>query len=141
MSQENLEIVRQLYEAVGRRDAVAVLSAYGPNVEIDFSGGPLASLMADTIYRGHDGIRKMIRDRYKDFENLEDCCQELFDAGERVISLVVTRGRGRSSGVDSEIRRYGVWTFRNDKIARIEWLYSRQEALEAAGVGEWRPPA
>ena len=107
MSQENVEIVRRVFEAVGRHDTEAVLSAYDPNVEVDFSGGPLASLMGDTVYRGYDGLRKMVRDRYVDFERVEDDCQELIDAGQRVISLVITRGRGRSSGIDSEIRQYG----------------------------------
>ena len=134
MSQENVEIVRRLYEAIGRHDTEAVLSAYDPNVEVDFSGGPLASLMADTVYRGHDGIRKMVRDIHVDFENVEDHCRELIDAGQRVIALVITRGRGRSGGVDAEIRQYGVWTFRNDKIARVDWFYNREEALEAAEI-------
>ena len=125
-----------MFEAVGRHDTEAVLSAYDPNVEVDFSGGPLASLMGDNVYRGHDGLRKIVRDRYMDFENVEDDCQELIDAGQRVISLVITRGRGRSSGIDSEIRQYGVWTIRNDKIVRIDWFYSRAEALEAAGLSE-----
>ena len=136
MSEENVEIVRRLFEAVGRHDTEAVLSAYDPNVEIDFSKGPLGSLMGDKVYRGHDGLRRMDRDRYLDFASFEDDCQELIDAGQRVISLVITRGRGRSSGVDSEFRQYGVWTIRDDKIARIDWFYSREEALKAAGLSE-----
>ena len=136
MSEENVEVVRRVFEAVGRHDTEAVLSAYDPNVEFDFSGGPLASLMGDKVYRGHGGMRKWVRDRYEDWENLEDDCQELIDAGQRVISLVITRGRGRSSGIDSEIRQYGVWTFRDDKIVRVAWFYSREEALEAAGLSE-----
>ena len=136
MSQENVEIVRRVFEALGRHDTEAILSAYDPNVKVDFSGGPLASLMGDNVYRGYDGLRKMVRDRYMDFERVEDDCQELIDAGQRVISLVITRGRGRSSGIDSEIRQYGVWTIRNEKIVRIDWFYSRAEALEAAGLTE-----
>jgi ketosteroid isomerase-like protein len=136
MSEENVEIVRRLFEAVGRHDTEAVLSTYDPNVEFDFSGGPLGSLMGDKVYRGHDGMRKWVRDRYEDWENLEDDCQELIDAGQRVIALVITRGRGRSSGIDTEIRQYGVWTIRDDKIVRVDWFYSREEALEAAGLSE-----
>ena len=136
MSEENVEIVRQVFEAVGRDDTEAVLSAYDPNVEFDFSGGPLASLMGDRVYRGHDGMRRWVRDRYEDWENIEDQCQELIDAGQRVISVVITRGRGRSSGVDTEIRQYGVWTIRDDRIVRVAWFYSREEALKAAGLSE-----
>ena len=60
--------------------------------------------------------------------------QELIDAGDKVISLVVTRGRGRSSGVETELRHYGVWTIRDAKIARVAWFYSREDALRAAGL-------
>ena len=92
--------------------------------------------MGDRVYRGHDGLRKMARDRYLDFESVEDDCQELLDTGQRVISVVITRLRGRSSGVEGEFRQYGAWTIRNDMIVRIDWLYSRAEALEAAGLSE-----
>jgi ketosteroid isomerase-like protein len=136
MSEENVEIVRRLYEAVGRHDTEAVLSAYDPNVEFDFSGGPLPSLLGDTVYRGHDGLRKMERDRYLDFERVEDDCQELIDAGQRVVSLVITRTRGRSSGIDTEFRQYGVWTIRDDKVIRVEWFRQRAEALKVAGLSE-----
>jgi ketosteroid isomerase-like protein len=134
MSEENVEIVRRLFEAVARNDNAAVLAAYDPNVECDFSESPLAGLVGSTVYRGHDGMRNMVRDRYEAWETMEDDCQELIDAGERVISDVISRGRGRSSGVDVELRHYGVWTIRDGKIVRVAWFYSREDALEAAGL-------
>ena len=78
----------------------------------------------------------MDRDRYRDFGRVEDDCQELIDAGQRVISLVITRTRGRSSGIDTEFRQYGVWTIRDGKVIRVEWFRRRAEALEAAGLSE-----
>ena len=132
MSQANVEIVRRVFEAVARRDSEAVLAAYHPNVEYDFSGGPLRDLVGDTVYHGHEGIRKWTRDRYDAWEAIEDECQELIDAGDKVISLVVSRGRGRSSGVEADLRHYGVWTIRDAKVARVAWFYSREDALRAA---------
>jgi ketosteroid isomerase-like protein len=40
MSQENVEIVRQVFDAVARRDAKGVLALYDPNVELDQSPTP-----------------------------------------------------------------------------------------------------
>jgi len=37
MSEENLEIVRRIYEGQARRDAATVLALYDPEVEADFS--------------------------------------------------------------------------------------------------------
>jgi ketosteroid isomerase-like protein len=134
MSQENVELVRRLFEAVTRHDTEAVLSAYDPDVVYDFSGSPLVGLIGDTTYCGHGGMRKWVRDRYDAWESIEDDCRELIDAGDCVVTFVITRGRGRSSGVDTELRHYGVWTVRDGKIVRVAWFYTREEALQAAGL-------
>lgn len=111
MSRENVEIVRRVFEAVARHDTETVLAAYG-----------------------HDGMRKWVRDRYDAWETIEDDCQELIDAGDHVITFVITRGRGRSSGAEVALRHYGVWTLRDGKIVRVSWFQTREEALQAAGA-------
>jgi len=136
MSEENVEIVRRLFDAVARHDTEAVLAAYDPNVEYDFSKSPLVALVGSTVYRGHEGMRQWVRDRYESWESIADDCQELIDAGQAVVSFVVTRGRGRSSGVETELQHYGVWTIADGKIVRVGWFYAREEALEAAGLSE-----
>jgi ketosteroid isomerase-like protein len=64
--------------------------------------------------------------------------EELIDAGERVISVETTRGRGLASGAVVEVHQCGIWTIRTGKIVRVEWLdATREEALdEAAGLSE-----
>jgi ketosteroid isomerase-like protein len=63
--------------------------------------------------------------------------EDLIDAGERVISVETTRGRGRASGVPVELHQCGIWTIRAGKIVRVEWLEAtREEAIEAAGLRE-----
>ena len=136
MSEENVEVVRQLFDAVARHDTETVLDAYDPDVEYDFSRSPLVSLIGSATYHGHDGMRQWVRDRYEAWETIEDDCQELIDAGQHVISFVVSRGRGRSSGVETELKHYGVWTIRDGKITRVVWVYTREDALEAAGLSE-----
>jgi ketosteroid isomerase-like protein len=39
MSQENVEVVRRVYDAVARRDSAAVLDLYDPEVVLDPSDG------------------------------------------------------------------------------------------------------
>jgi ketosteroid isomerase-like protein len=136
MSRENVEVVRQIYDAVARRDAAAVLALYDPDVEWDGSRLPETSLGFQGVYRGHEGLRTSTREWAKAWERFEDRCEELIDAGEHVISVVTRRGRGRASGAETSTRRAGVWTLRDGKAARVVWFPSVEEALEAVGLSE-----
>jgi ketosteroid isomerase-like protein len=134
MSEENVEIVRRVYDAAARGDTAIVLALYDPDVEFDASRGRWADLGGRGVYRGHEGLRTAFREYYEAWETLEDDCEELIDAGEHVISVVTSRGRGRASGAEVETTQYGVWTIREGKIVRVAFFSSRAEALEAAGV-------
>jgi uncharacterized protein len=134
MSEENVEIVRRLYEAVGRDDSATVLALYDPDVEFDFSRSPLGNFMERGVYHGYDGIRTWNRERYEAWESVEETCEGLIDHGEYVVSTVTSRGRGRSSGADVAWTHYGVWTFREGKIVRVAWFRTREDAFEAAGL-------
>jgi ketosteroid isomerase-like protein len=134
MSEENVEIVRDLYETVSRGDAAAVLALYDAEVEWDMTRGPLAGLTGWGVYRGHEGLRRFFRERYEAWEEIEDDCEELIDAGDQVISVTTTRGRGRGSGIEIEGTNASIWTIRDGKIARVVWFGRRDEALEAAGL-------
>jgi ketosteroid isomerase-like protein len=71
------------------------------------------------------------------WESFEDDLQELIDAGDQVVSVVTSRGRGRASGVDVEWPgNAGVWTIRDGKVVQVVWFSTRDEALEAAGQSE-----
>ena len=139
MSEENVEIVRRLYEAVARRDAATVLSLYDPNVEWDGSRHPWASVMgeSDALVYGHEGIQRFSRRYYEMWEDLDDDLEEVIDAGKAVISISTIRARGRQSGVAVEWKHQaGLWSIREGKIVRVVWFPTREEALEAAGLSE-----
>ena len=136
MSQENVEVVRRVYEASARRDSAAVLALYDPEVEIDVTHGAVGEVAGRTVHHGHEGLRTFFRAWYEAWESVEPELQDLIDAGAQVVSIEVTRGRGRASGAEVELQQYGVWTIRDGKIVRSRWFTRRQEALEAAGLSE-----
>jgi ketosteroid isomerase-like protein len=138
MSQENVEIVRGVYDAVARRDAANVLALYDADVEVDGSRLPESAMTGlPHLLRGHEGLRKITREWNEAWEYAEDHCEELIDAGgEHVISVVTRRGRGLASGVEVETRRGGVWTIRDGKVVRTVWFPSVEEALEAVGLSQ-----
>ena len=136
MSRENVEVVRQVYEAAGRGDAEAVFALYDERVEWDVSRFPLGELMGGGIYYGHDGLREVFRVRNEPFGRIQDTVEELIDRGEDVLSVSTSYARGRSSGVDVTGAMYAVWTIRDGKVVRVVWHPSRSDALEAVGLSE-----
>jgi ketosteroid isomerase-like protein len=137
MSQENVEIVRRLYDAAAHRDSDAVLAIYDPVVEVDMSRAPCRDLVGERFYQGHDGLRAFYREWYGAWKTVESEVEEVIDVGGRVITVETTRGRGWASGAAVEVHQCGIWTIRDGKVVRVEWLdATRKEALEAAGVRE-----
>ena|SRR5829696_908404 len=129
MSEENVEVVRRIHEAAGRRDAAAVLSLYDPGVELDASRVEIVGFMGYEVYRGHEGLRSFFREWHEAWENVEYDFDELVDAGDRVISVVTRRARGRASGAGVEWSLALAWTVRNGRVTRLEWFPTREEAL------------
>ena len=137
MSQENVEIVRRVYKAVGQSDTEGVLEAYDTAVVWDFRSSPFRDFLRENVYLGHEGMRRFIQERYDDaWAEVEDHLDELIDAGEQVISVVTSRGRGLASGVEVEREHAGLWTIRAGRIVRVAWFGTRAEALAAAGLSE-----
>ena len=136
MSEEAVEIVRRVYHGVARHDPAAVLDAYAPDVEFDFSRSPFRVVLRRRFYRGHDGMRDFFRERYEDaWRDAEDHLDELIDAGDSVVTVVTSRGRGRASGAEVELTHAGVWTVAHGKVKRVVWL-THEDALKAAGLSE-----
>jgi ketosteroid isomerase-like protein len=137
MSWEDVEIVRQVFDAVARRDTDGVLALYDPDVELDTSQTELAALFGHSVFRGYEGLRSFNREWREAFENVETHCEELIDAGEHVVAVSRYRVRGRASGIEvSGLARGGIWTIRAGKVARVRFFNTRDEALEAAGLSD-----
>jgi ketosteroid isomerase-like protein len=137
MSEENVEVVRRIYDAASQRDAATVLTLYDPEVELDGTRLQVVGLGGSGfVYHGHAGLRRFFREWHEAWESIEYDFDELIDAGEHVISVVTRRGRGRASGAEVELHVALVWTLREGKVVRVVWFPSRAEALEAAGLRE-----
>jgi ketosteroid isomerase-like protein len=140
MSEENVEIVRRVFEAEARGDVETVLSLYDPEIESDNTRSPVADFTGSVgrVYRGREAVQQGFREWYEAWEEVQSDVEELIDAGgDHVVSVFTYRARGRTSGVEVKYPHMaGAWTIRNGKAVRVAWLPSREEALEAAGVSE-----
>ncbi len=135
MSQENVELVRQIWEAADRRDTATVLSLYDPEVELDLTGFP-EEAREGASYSGHEGLQRLFEEWRETWNSAESNLVELIEAGERVVGVYTYRGRGRASGVPIERTFAAVWTIRDAKAVRVEWFVGRGQALAAAGLSE-----
>jgi ketosteroid isomerase-like protein len=136
MSEENVELVRAVIDAHERRDFDAVFAAYDPAIEWHTVGGRAPAWSDfEPVYRGHEGVRNFWRSWFTAWETADFEYEEFIDAGDRVVTILSQRMRGRTSGIELEWNSYAqVWTVRNDKVVRVEFLPSRAEALEAVGL-------
>jgi ketosteroid isomerase-like protein len=134
MSQENVETVRAIYDAVARRDADAWLAYYDPDVEWDDAGTPPGEFGGGRVHRGRDALRDWFRDWHQAWGEFTYNCEDVIDAGDQVVSVVTMRGRGRTSGVEVETAQYGVWTLRDGLVVHVVWFRSREEAFARAGL-------
>ena len=53
---------------------------------------------------------------------------------DRVLVVLRTTARGRGSSIDVEMQTFGVYTFRDEKIRKLQYFTDRESALEAAGL-------
>jgi ketosteroid isomerase-like protein len=136
MSQENMEVVRRVFDAAARGDTAAVFDLYDPYVVWDATRTERGAITGKVV-QGREALLKWLREWYEPWETMEDILEELIDAGQqRVVSVMIQRGRGRASGIEVEDRLGAVWTLQDGKIIRAVWFPSREDALEAAGLSE-----
>ena len=136
MSQENVDVVRRVYDAAARRDVPAVLALYDPEVELDATRVDIVGPMGQSTFRGHAGLRSFFREWHEAWENIEYDFEDLIDAGDQVVSVVTRRARGLASGADVEWHVALLWTLREGRVTRVVWFPSRQDALVATAPPE-----
>jgi|ERR671910_661794 ketosteroid isomerase-like protein len=93
MAEENVQIVRRVFDALERPDA-AVRALWHADVEFDVSRDIWGALVGGGRYRGVEGVRSWMLDLYSGWEKVDLSCEELIDAGEQVIAVLSVRGRG-----------------------------------------------
>jgi ketosteroid isomerase-like protein len=144
MSQENVELVRQLQPgrevdlARALRDddiAQALLESIAPFVHADFESVGRTALQG-VSGTGLDGLREVWLDWLKPWESYRVEVEDVIDAGDQAVVLIRDFGRQRGSAAEVSILGAAVWTVREGKIARAEFYADRTEALEAVGLSE-----
>jgi ketosteroid isomerase-like protein len=134
MSQENVEIVREVIESFRGGDQKRTARLLDPEVEFH---GTVGGLEEGRIAHGLAQIVEVFEE--EDLEAWEERRLEpegFIDAGDDIVVLLHEYRRGRGSGVELESDTAVVFAVRDGRVVRIQGYMDRDAALEAAGLSE-----
>jgi ketosteroid isomerase-like protein len=130
MSQDRVVTVRSIYEHWAEGDFRATFDLFDQNVV--FVMPP--ELPDAGTYLGNEAVAEYTRGFLEPWEHITMEAEELLSAGDSVLASIVQRATGEASGAATEIRYLQLWTFRGDKVIRLENFRERDQALQAAGL-------
>jgi ketosteroid isomerase-like protein len=130
MSPENVEIVRQVFEAFARGDIAAMLRDFDPDLLVEGAQAGLGT------YHGPEGALQAAMDWVEDLDDWVLTPEDFVDAGDAVIVRVYESGRGGISGAPVEARFWWVFSLGRTKITRLAFFEREEQALEAVGLRE-----
>jgi ketosteroid isomerase-like protein len=133
MSQENLELMRHIFEVFNSEDIEGIVSLIDPELEVEVPSE--VSAEPDT-YRGEEGIRRYFGSFQDAMDEIRFEPEQLRDAGQSVVVALLLTAKGRQTAIPVEQRTGAVWTFRDGKVLRVRAYASWTDALRAAGVAE-----
>ena len=129
MSQENVEVVRGLFDRWNRGErefsddevdpAVIVLSRFQPEP-----------------FRGRDGLRGWMQEIDQHFKEWRLVVNEWREEGDRVVGLGHIRLRGKESGVEFDQPMGWLVVLRDGRLVQLQPFPNPKDALEAAGLRE-----
>jgi ketosteroid isomerase-like protein len=124
---EDVERLREAYLAGKADDFEPGLAMLAEDVQVQRAAG------LGTI-RGKEAVREFLAPDAFEYQHLEPTGFRL--RGDKIFVSLITRARGRGSGIEVTDRAYTVYTMRNGKVIRVEIYFDEASALEAAGLGE-----
>jgi ketosteroid isomerase-like protein len=132
MSQENVEVVRAIYDEWGKGNFKQGFDLYDPLILlVQGEGFPESG-----PYLGLEGVGRYMRAFLEAWERVTIAADDLEVIGDTVVAAVVQHGIGKGSGAPAELRYSQVWSFRGGRVIRLDVIRDRAEALEAAGLSE-----
>ena len=132
MSEENVEVVRRMYEAFHAGDFEGALACFDPEVIFD------ASMRVDGgIGRGREELAAMVAQWVGGWDEWREKIEEMRDLGGQVLVVSRQHGRAKGRGIEVEAGYAVLYEVDGDSITRMAIYSEPAEALEAAGPEEW----
>jgi ketosteroid isomerase-like protein len=133
MSQGNVAIVREIYDAWARDEFPGPAHVLDPQIEYV---NPAVAIEPGTRYGLAAFSRAVEQVFVEGWESWRIEPERFTPCGDRVAVVLRYQARGRGSRVDVEGRMSALWTVRDGKVVRFEWFQGPAEALAAVGLRE-----
>ena len=131
MSEENVRVVRQMYDAYLAGDIDRALAYFHPDVAADFS------VRADTApTEGRDALGETVATWVSAWADYSERVTDVRGIGDTVCVIATQTGRGKVSGVEIDTTWGQLYTIQNGLITSVTMYASPTDALEAAGLSE-----
>jgi ketosteroid isomerase-like protein len=132
MSQENVEIVRGIYEAWARNEFPGPADVL--DAEIEYVNPPGA--VEPGTRQGLPAFSRAVEQVFVEgWESWRFELESFTPRGDRVAVVLGYRARGRGSRVEVDGQLSALWTLRGGRVVRFEWFHGAHEALEALELG------
>jgi ketosteroid isomerase-like protein len=126
MSRENVEVVRDFYDAFARGEFPVDL--IDPEVEYI---NPVGAVEPGTR-QGISAFQRAVEAVLEGWETWQMEPEQFIAMGDQVAVVVRYRARGRTSGIELEGRESARLTLRDRKVVRYEWFHDPGDAFRAA---------
>src|SRR5437660_1635470 len=131
MSQENVEIVRAVFETWNAGDMDGLRELHDP----DATMRPPEDWPESGPFFGREALMRQWEQHRETWDaDAVVPVSDFIDAADRVVVRFVWRGAGR--GPESNVELTGVYTMRKGKLFAIEHFWDHAEALETLGLTE-----
>lgn len=124
----NVDVVKKMYEAFGRRDRDAILALFAPDIEwVQNEGFPGGGR--------HVGAEAVLKDVFAKFRQVWDVWQapvsEWLDAGEVVVAVGEYRGTYKATGRSMTAAFAGLYRVRGGRIVQFRQFTDTAKIVEA----------
>jgi ketosteroid isomerase-like protein len=126
MSQQNVELVRRVYEGWSRGD-FSDIECFHPEIDFEMVDWPHPTRVC-----GIDAMRDTWRATLSAWEGFRAVPTEYIDRGRNVLVLNRIEGSGKESGAGVGADTATLWTVEDGKVVRLALYWDTTSAREAA---------
>lgn len=127
MSQENVEALREGYDAFGRGDLDAAFANFADDIVWRGTG---ESVPAGGTYHGIEEVRsKWLPEFAATYQDFSQSVDELLDCGDHVVALGTARSSVGGQQIDAPFCH--VWKYSGDKVVEATFFGDSGQVLQA----------
>jgi ketosteroid isomerase-like protein len=129
---EQIQLLKATYAAMARRDYAAMVEFFDADIEVREP----PELPGASVSRGRAGAVRILMKLQEAFADMEFRTHDFRQIDDCVLVSMDWLGRGVGSGVQSRVRLWHLWWFRNGLAVRVHAYLDRAQALEAVRLSE-----